>query len=338
MNMSTLAIELSFDKGSESRLTALLRTLSELYDRTGDSELGVRPHVTLAVFRDTSPSDIAGTIRRLAQSLQPFELNLASAKTYGTTEGVVYLEPDPCKELLAAHRECMSILGSESVLVHSYYQPPNWVPHCTVAIGVPEHRLDHILERCRDTRAHSHVAVCRVAAVSYRPTLEVCSADLGVVPRAFAVAGQSFDIRRRPATRDDLEMLFTINKVALRMYVEPTFGPWNDEFQWQLFSDTTDPTTHEVFLQDRVPIGFWSVTHSVNEIFLDRLSLLPHFQGRGIGTMLIRELMEEAKRRNVPIRLQVFPINPAQHLYVRLGFRLVRATNTHLLMEWQAGP
>jgi GNAT superfamily N-acetyltransferase len=143
-------------------------------------------------------------------------------------------------------------------------------------------------------------------------------------------------IQRRGATPDDLEVLFAISKAALRSYVEATFGPWDEQFQRDLFLQTTDFATHEVFVREGTAIGFWSVIRSPESIDLDRLSLLPEFQGQGIGTALINELKREA--RKLPIRLQVFPVNPAQRLYRRLGFQLVRTTLTHLDMEWRAAP
>ncbi|MHC4780253.1 MAG: N-acetyltransferase [Planctomycetota bacterium] len=49
---------------------------------------------------------------------------------------------------------------------------------------------------------------------------------------------------------------------------------------------------------------------------------------------LILDLQERAREEHLPVRLQVLKVNPARHLYERLGFRCCCETKTHLRMEW----
>lgn len=58
-------------------------------------------------------------------------------------------------------------------------------------------------------------------------------------------------------------------------------------------------------------------------------------QSRGIGTSVLRRTCEEARRRNVPVRLRVLRRNRAQDLYRRLGFEPEGETETHVLLVWQ---
>lgn len=64
------------------------------------------------------------------------------------------------------------------------------------------------------------------------------------------------------------------------------------------------------------------------------LALLPPFRGQGIGTALLRSLLEESTRTGLPARVHVEEFNRARSLYERLGFRLVSASPPYLLMEW----
>jgi ribosomal protein S18 acetylase RimI-like enzyme len=68
--------------------------------------------------------------------------------------------------------------------------------------------------------------------------------------------------------------------------------------------------------------------------FIEEIALLPEVQGRGIGTRLIRDILQAAQRRGFPVRLSVFASNPARALYARLGFEVVRIEDPRMAMEW----
>ena len=55
---------------------------------------------------------------------------------------------------------------------------------------------------------------------------------------------------------------------------------------------------------------------------LVQFQLLPQYQGRGIGTKLLEELIADAQANRVAITLSVLKVNPARSLYQRLGFRV----------------
>jgi GNAT superfamily N-acetyltransferase len=69
------------------------------------------------------------------------------------------------------------------------------------------------------------------------------------------------------------------------------------------------------------------------EIFLGSLLILPGYQGRGLGTAVIRDVIGRAERLGLPVALQVLKVNPAIRLYQRLGFATVGETATHFLMR-----
>lgn len=55
------------------------------------------------------------------------------------------------------------------------------------------------------------------------------------------------------------------------------------------------------------------------------IAVVPDYEGRGIGSMLLTRLLEEARRRNAAdVLLEVRADNPrAQHLYLRFGFEQI---------------
>lgn len=74
------------------------------------------------------------------------------------------------------------------------------------------------------------------------------------------------------------------------------------------------------------------------ELRLMDIALLPQWRGRGIGSLLVGELMRQSAERQLPIVLHVEPYNRAVAWYDRLGF-LVRDDNgVYLQMVWHPGP
>lgn len=82
-------------------------------------------------------------------------------------------------------------------------------------------------------------------------------------------------------------------------------------------------TTFDVVLVDGERAGQLVVGHWDDREHLAEIALLPAVRGRGIGTLLIEQVVSVADRRGVPTTVQVDRTNPAGRLYSRLGFRPV---------------
>ncbi len=62
--------------------------------------------------------------------------------------------------------------------------------------------------------------------------------------------------------------------------------------------------------------------------------ILPEHQGKGIGTVCLNLIIDEAKQLNLPIQLRVLKVNTrAQDFYARMGFMVSDEIDTHVLME-----
>lgn len=86
---------------------------------------------------------------------------------------------------------------------------------------------------------------------------------------------------------------------------------------------------------------------SIGRLYVDRaqpcihvidVALLRAWQGQGIGSRLLAELLAEASAAGRPVSLHVERENPAQCLYQRLGFRVVRDAGVYLRMDWRPTP
>jgi len=83
----------------------------------------------------------------------------------------------------------------------------------------------------------------------------------------------------------------------------------------------------------------------VGRLYVDRddaaihvidIALLPAHRGRGIGGMLLAELLAEARASKRAVRIYVERFNPARRLYDRLGFVALEVHGVYDLMEWRA--
>ena len=83
-----------------------------------------------------------------------------------------------------------------------------------------------------------------------------------------------------------------------------------------------------------VPIGRIYIDRAAEEICLIDLALIPACRGQGLGSALLAELIDEASRAQRGITLHVEPNNSAQHLYTRVGFKLVEHRGVYDFLRW----
>lgn len=140
----------------------------------------------------------------------------------------------------------------------------------------------------------------------------------------------------RPALPDDFEFLFRLHEAVMRAYAEDTFGPWDEDWQRNYFRMHFDLEAVQVIQYNDWDVGALWVQERVEELFLVSLEILPQFQRRGIGTAVIRALIERGREEHKPVALQVLKVNlEARDLYQRLGFGVTGENDTHYIMSWE---
>ncbi|HLW54116.1 MAG TPA: GNAT family N-acetyltransferase [Candidatus Angelobacter sp.] len=153
-----------------------------------------------------------------------------------------------------------------------------------------------------------------------------------------------FQLASRPATPADKDFLFQLY-AGTRMAEIAGFG-WNEaqkqafltlQFtaQQRWYENAYPSAEQRVLLLESRAIGRTIVDRQMEAAILVDISLLPENRGQGIGTTVLRELLEQCRRYGVPFRLQVLRTNPAQRLYARLGFRKTGEDALYLQMEWR---
>ena len=132
---------------------------------------------------------------------------------------------------------------------------------------------------------------------------------------------------------DDIDFLFRLHRTAMQTYVTQTWGAWDEGWQLQRFQRHFDPDHYQIIVLQGQDIGVISVVRQVSGMLLSNIELLPAYQGQGIGTYLIKTLLDEARQKGLVLTLQVLKVNPARRLYERLGFVISGETVTHYQMS-----
>jgi GNAT superfamily N-acetyltransferase len=83
---------------------------------------------------------------------------------------------------------------------------------------------------------------------------------------------------------------------------------------------------------DGVDVGWLQSVVSKSEHMLGQVFVDAPYQRKGIGTEVLRRIVDEASRLQLPIRLAVVKINPSRRLYERLGFRVTHEDERKVYM------
>lgn len=144
----------------------------------------------------------------------------------------------------------------------------------------------------------------------------------------------------RGAEVGDEPLLYALHRDALRDYVEATWG-WEEDWQRQYFRTHYRPADNVVIV-DRADrresggerdIGRISVTRHWHKLFLRDIELASAHRGQGLGSALLRTVLDMAAADGKRVELHVLRCNPAQRLYSRLGFRVASGDDARWLMR-----
>jgi GNAT superfamily N-acetyltransferase len=93
---------------------------------------------------------------------------------------------------------------------------------------------------------------------------------------------------------------------------------------------------YHLVLLDSKPIGRLWVWQGEGEFRLVDIAIHPSIQSKGIGTVLVQRLQQEATKLRLPIRSTVFRFNPGSlRFHQKLGFTIVRSDEVNHHMEWR---
>jgi GNAT superfamily N-acetyltransferase len=110
------------------------------------------------------------------------------------------------------------------------------------------------------------------------------------------------------------------------------------QFQAQTSSYTYQfpNSCYHVVLLDSKPVGRLWVAPAEGGLVLVDIGIHPDVQSKGLGTVLVKRVQEEAQKAKLPIRSTVDRFNPGSlKFHQRLGFQVVREDLLQYYMEWR---
>lgn len=159
------------------------------------------------------------------------------------------------------------------------------------------------------------------------------------LPRA-AAGGLSV----RPIRNADMDFLCAL--YASTRAEEMAQVPWSDAERAEFLAMQFE-AQHSHYMRQYPHAAFWLVVKGdrpVGRLYLDEwedefrlidIALMPEHRGRGLGTLLLEDVMEAASVRGKVVRIHVEKNNPARTLYARLGYRQIEDKGVYDLLEWR---
>ena len=114
------------------------------------------------------------------------------------------------------------------------------------------------------------------------------------------------------------------------------FVKWQFEMQRREYDARFPDAEYDVILVDNQRAGRIWIGEDDKQIRLLDIAILPPFQNRGVGTLLLKRLIHEARAMKKPLRHMVFVLNDNAHrFYERLGFVIFEDLGAYKHMEWK---
>lgn len=140
----------------------------------------------------------------------------------------------------------------------------------------------------------------------------------------------NMDLTFRAALEQDKQALKALNRAAYEAVVIAQFGEWDDDFEAKIFDDKWAMQKFTIVERNGVLVAVIWVDDKAEYLLLREIQVAPVHQARGVGTLLVNRLINDADLRSIPTRLKVLKKNRAIAWYQRLGFVFTgESTETH---------
>ena len=142
-------------------------------------------------------------------------------------------------------------------------------------------------------------------------------------------------IKFAPVSLNDLQVLFELHSISMSSIVDKVFG-WDEGRQRAMFCDKFSTTDHFWILLDEESVGAIRLKELPGLLEIRSLEIYPRYHNQGIGTALIKHLIQRAHYEKINLFLRAFQINPAINLFMRMGFKIYDENDTHFMLIYRS--
>ena len=142
------AVALYLDHAADAAVRALSRRLDPTRFPGFTSGSEVHAHISLVVCDGLDVEQFRPALAQFAAETPRLPCTLASLGVFSTDEGVIFLAPTASRALIDVQEQVVERLSQFGAQVGPYWIPGNWVPHCTLAIGIPRELIPTAVGVC----------------------------------------------------------------------------------------------------------------------------------------------------------------------------------------------
>jgi len=139
-----------------------------------------------------------------------------------------------------------------------------------------------------------------------------------------------------PADETQKEFSYQVKKAAEGEYITLMFD-WDEDVQLGFHAKAWQQHKPDIITYDGRLIGTIATIETEDCIEIGQFFILPDYQNKGIGTHLLKSILDKADQLGKNVTLRFLKSNPVKSLYLRNGFRVVDTSEILYYMERKPG-
>src|SRR4030067_598731 len=121
-----------------------------------------------------------------------------------------------------------------------------------------------------------------------------------------------------PAEESHREFSYQVKKTAEGDYITQLWG-WDETVQRNFHTSDWQQKRPSIILYDGVPVGTIYILENDDIIQIGQFFIMPYYQNKGIGSYLLKNILDKADRYGKLTKIAYLKNNPVVSLYERNG-------------------
>lgn len=142
----------------------------------------------------------------------------------------------------------------------------------------------------------------------------------------------------RPARPEEFDFAAEIYIAAMRPLMQQ-LNAWDEPMRRAAIRRSFKAADARIISRDGADIGWIQVTERDADYHLTQIQIIEDYCGLGIGSDIIKGLLDRAAREGKTVSLSAVRVNRAIELYKRMGFQVINPEASPIIdMVWTPAP